>query len=127
MGLSITSTPLATPCFRKIMPPQSRKVTHCQSRVQKVRICWHYSPFKIALGIPFAHGTQKRWIVVALWQLSLFKFGDNSGQVALAKHAGPFQWTAWLYSVFKKIDLVRVITKSLLQPRRSQKLQSLRH
>jgi hypothetical protein len=31
----------------------------------------------------------------------MFKFGDNPGQVSFAKHAGPFQWPAWLYSIFK--------------------------
>ncbi len=35
------------------------------------------------------------------WGLSQFKFGDNPRQVSLAKHAGPFQWPALLYSVFK--------------------------
>ncbi len=49
---------------------------------------------------------KKRWIVAALWRLSPFKFGDNPGQVPLAKHAGPFQQPAWLYSVFK-FDLVK--------------------
>jgi hypothetical protein len=29
------------------------------------------------MGIPFAHGSQRRWIVAALWRLSPFKFGDN--------------------------------------------------
>jgi hypothetical protein len=53
------------------------------------------------MGIPFALGSQKRRIVAALWRLSPFKFGDNPRQVSLAKHAGPFQWPAWLYSVFK--------------------------
>ncbi len=61
----------------------------------------HYSPFNFTMGIPFAHGSQKWWIVAALWQLSPFKFKDNPRQVPLAKHAGPFQWPAWLYSVFK--------------------------
>jgi hypothetical protein len=50
---------------------------------------------------PYAHGTRKRRIVAALWQLSPFKFGDNPGQISFAKHAGPFQQPAWLYSVFK--------------------------
>jgi hypothetical protein len=53
------------------------------------------------MGIPFAHGTQKRWIVAGLVRLSTFKFGDNPGQVSFAKHAGPFQWPARLYSVIK--------------------------
>jgi hypothetical protein len=54
------------------------------------------------MGIPFAHGIQKRWIVAALWRLSPFKFGDNPGKVSLAKHAEPFQWPA-----NSKIDLVK--------------------
>jgi hypothetical protein len=72
------------------------------------------------MGIPFAHGSQKRWIVEALWRLSLFKFDDNPGQVPFAKHAGPFQWPAWLYSVSKNQSCQGL-------PKTSQKLQSFRH
>jgi hypothetical protein len=53
------------------------------------------------MGFPFAHGIQKRQTVVALWRLLPFKFGDNPGQVSIAKHAGSFQRLAWLNSVFK--------------------------
>jgi hypothetical protein len=53
------------------------------------------------MSIPFAHGTQKRRIVAALWRSLLFKFGDNPGQVSFAKHAGPYQQLAWLHSFFK--------------------------
>jgi hypothetical protein len=58
--------------------------------------------------------------VEALWRLSLFKFDDNPGQVPFAKHAGPFQWPAWLYSVSKNRSCQGL-------PKTSQKLQSLRH
>jgi hypothetical protein len=39
------------------------------------------------MGILFAHGSQNRQIEAALWRLSPFKFGDNPGQVSLAKHS----------------------------------------
>ncbi len=39
--------------------------------------------------------------MAALWRLSLFKLGDNPGKVSFAKHSGPFQQPAWLYSVLK--------------------------
>jgi hypothetical protein len=55
----------------------SRKIANCQSRIQKVRICWFCPQIKITMGFSFAHGFQKRWIVAALWQLPPFKFGDN--------------------------------------------------
>jgi hypothetical protein len=58
------------------------------------------------MGLPFAHDTHKRLMLVALRRLSPFKFGDNPGQVSFAKHAGPFQRPAWLHS-FSKIDLVK--------------------
>jgi hypothetical protein len=89
------------PCFLKIPLPGFRKIANCQGRVQKVRIYWHCSSFKVTMGLPFAHGTQKRWIMAALWRSSPFKFGDNHGQVSSAKLAGPVQWPAWLYSVFQ--------------------------
>jgi hypothetical protein len=53
------------------------------------------------MSLRLAYGTQKRQIMAALWSLSLFKFGDNPRQVPLSKHAGPFQWPEWLFSVFK--------------------------
>jgi hypothetical protein len=65
------------PCFRKIPPPRSTKIANRQSGIQKNRIRWHYSQIKITMGFSFAHGTQKRWIVEALWRLAPFKFGDN--------------------------------------------------
>ncbi len=34
------------------------------------------------------------------WRLSP-KFDDNPRKVSFAKHARPFQWLAWLHSVFK--------------------------
>jgi hypothetical protein len=58
------------------------------------------------MGLPFAHGTQKRLIVAALWRLSPFKIGDNPRQVSLAQHAGPFQWLHGCI-VFSKIDLIK--------------------
>jgi hypothetical protein len=64
-----------------------------------------------------AHGSQKRWILATLWQLSLSQFGDNRRQVPFAKHAGPIHATACMVATFfQKITLLRVITKSLLQP-----------
>ncbi len=53
------------------------------------------------MGLSFAHGTQKRWIVAALWRLLLPQFGDNPGQVSFVKHAKPLQRLAWLYSVLR--------------------------
>jgi hypothetical protein len=52
-------------------------------------------------GFSFAHGTQKRWIVAALWRLPLFKSGDNPRQVSFAKHARPFQWSTRLHNFFQ--------------------------
>jgi hypothetical protein len=60
-----------------ILPPRSTKIANCQSVIQKVRICWHCSQIKITMGFSFAHGTQKRRIVAALWRLPPFKSGDN--------------------------------------------------
>ncbi len=53
------------------------------------------------MGVPFAHGTQKRRIMAALWWLLPSQFGDNPGQVSFAKHARPFQRLACLHSVLK--------------------------
>jgi hypothetical protein len=53
------------------------------------------------MGFPFAHGTKKRWIVAALWQLSPSQFGDNSRQVSFAKHVRPFQRLSWLHGILK--------------------------
>jgi hypothetical protein len=58
------------------------------------------------MGFSFAHGTQKRWIVVALWKFLLFKFGDNPRQVSFTKHARPFQWVHGC-TIFSKIALVK--------------------
>jgi hypothetical protein len=55
------------PRFCKIPPPQSREIANRQSGIQKVRIRWHYSQIKVTMGFSFAHGTQKRLIVTALW------------------------------------------------------------
>ncbi len=41
------------------------------------------------MGLPFAHGTQKRWIVAALQRLPPSQFGDNPRQVSFTKHARP--------------------------------------
>ncbi len=101
MGFSITSTPVATPRFCKIPQPRSIKIANCQSWVQKVRISWHCSQIKITMGFSFAHGTQKRWIVTALWRFLPFKFGDNARQVPFTKHARPFQRSTRLHNFFK--------------------------
>ncbi len=102
MGSSITFTPVATPpCFCKIPPSRSGKIANCQSRVQKVRICWHCSQIKVTMGFPFAHGTQKILIVAALWRLTPFKFGDNPWQVSFTKHARPFQQSTRLHNFLK--------------------------
>ncbi len=92
------------PCFCKIPPPLSRKIANRQSRVQKVGICWHCLQVKITMSFSFAHGTLKRWIVAALWQLSPFKFGDNAGQVSFTKRARPFQRSTWLHNFFKNLS-----------------------
>jgi hypothetical protein len=65
------------PPFCKIPLPRSTKIANRQSGIQKVRIRWHCSQIKITMVFSFAHGTQKRQIVAALWRLPLFKFGDN--------------------------------------------------
>jgi hypothetical protein len=85
MGLSITTTLVATPHLCKIPLLRSREIANCQSGILKVRIHWHYSQIKITMGFSFAHGTQKRWIVAALWRLPPFKFGDNPRQVSFTK------------------------------------------
>jgi hypothetical protein len=90
MGSSIKSTPVATPRFCKIPPPQSRKISNRQSGVQKVRIRWHCSQIEVTMGFSFAHGTQKRWIMADLWRLPPFKFGDNPRQESFTKNARPF-------------------------------------
>ncbi len=64
------------------------------------------------MGFSFAHGTQKRWIVAALWQLLLFKFGDNPRQVSFIKHARPFQWSTPLRSFFKNLSCQRLSPNS---------------
>ncbi len=40
--------------FIIIPPSRSRKIANCQSRVRKVRVCWHCSQIKITMGFPFA-------------------------------------------------------------------------
>jgi hypothetical protein len=87
-------------------PPQSRKIANRQSRVQKVRICWHYSPFNFTMGILFAHGSQKRWIVAALWRLLPFKFGDNQDKYPLPNMQDLSNGLHGC-TVFSKIDLVK--------------------
>jgi hypothetical protein len=81
--------------------PRSRKIANRQSVVQKVRFRWHCTQIKITMGFSFAHGTQKRWIVAAFWQLPPFKFGDNPRQVSSTKQARPFQWSTGLHNFFK--------------------------
>jgi hypothetical protein len=61
-----------------------------QSGIQTFGIHRHCLLFKITMGLPFAHGAQKRWILATLWRLPLSQFCDNPGQVPLAKHARPF-------------------------------------
>ncbi len=61
----------------------------------------HCSQFKITIGLPFAHGSQKRWILATLYRLSLSQFGENPGQVPSVEHARPFQLLAWLQRFFK--------------------------
>jgi hypothetical protein len=53
--------------------------------------------FKITKGLSLAHGSQKRLILVTLWQLPPSQFG----QVPLANHTKPFQQLAWLQRFFK--------------------------
>jgi hypothetical protein len=62
--------------------------------------------FKISMGLLFAHGSQKRWILATLWQLLPSQFGDNPRQVPLAKHA---RLSNGLHgcNVFSKINLVK--------------------
>jgi hypothetical protein len=55
------------PVFAKNPLPYYIKFANSQSRIQKVRICWHCLQIKITMGFSFAHGTPKRWIVVALF------------------------------------------------------------
>jgi hypothetical protein len=58
------------------------------------------------MGLSFAHGAQKRWILVTLWRLSPSQFGDNPG-----KHPSPNMQdlSNGLHgcNVFSKIDLVK--------------------
>jgi hypothetical protein len=59
-GVEHHSTLVATPRFCKIPPPRSREIANRQSRIQKVRIRWHFSQIKITMGFSFAHGTPKK-------------------------------------------------------------------
>jgi hypothetical protein len=63
------------PVFAKSrhIDPQKLQIAKAEFK----RICWHCSQIKITMGFSFAHGTQKRRIVAALWRLPPFKFGDN--------------------------------------------------
>jgi hypothetical protein len=58
------------------------------------------------MGFSFAHGTQKRWIVAALWRLPPFKLGDNPRQVSFTNME---DLSNGLHSctIFSKIDPVK--------------------
>ncbi len=94
------------PCLFKILPPRSRKIANRQSRVQKVRICWHYSPFNFTMGIPFAHGSQKKRIVAALWRLSPFNLVTTPDKYPLLNMQDLSNGLHGC-TVFTKIDLVK--------------------
>jgi hypothetical protein len=89
------------PVLAKSRRLDPEKLQIAKAEFEKVRICWHCSQVKITMGFPFAHGTQKRWIMAALWRLPPFKFGDNPRQVSFTKHARPFQWSTRLHNFFK--------------------------
>jgi hypothetical protein len=58
------------------LDPQKLKIARAEfKRLESAGIIRRH---KITMGFPFAHGTQKRRIVAALWRLPPFKFGDNS-------------------------------------------------
>jgi hypothetical protein len=73
------------------------------------------------MGFSFSHGTQKRWIMAALWRLPLFKFGDNPQKSILYQTCKTFPTVYMVAPLKKKLILSRVITKSLSRPRTSQK------
>jgi hypothetical protein len=77
-----------------------------KSGIQTFGIRWHRSPFKITMDLSFAHSASNRWILVTLWRLLPSQFGDNPGQVPLAKHARPFNGLHGC-NVFSKINLVK--------------------
>jgi hypothetical protein len=57
------------------------------------------------MGLSFAHGTQKRQTLAALWRLSPSQFGDNPRQVSFTKYARPNGLHGCI--VFSKIGLVK--------------------
>jgi hypothetical protein len=97
---------------------KSRRLDPEKLQIAKVEFKRLESAGIVTMGFSFAHGTQKRRIVAALWQLSPFKFGNNPGQVSFAKHAN-LSNGLHVAQFFQKFILSRVITKSLLRPRTS--------
>ncbi len=57
------------PVFAKArsLDPQNLEIAKAEF---KKLIHWHHSSFKITMGLAFAHGSQKRWIIAALLRLS---------------------------------------------------------
>ncbi len=97
------------PHFCKILRPWSRKIANRQSGIKKVRIRWHCSQIKITMGFSFAHSTQKRRIVAALWRLPLFKFGETPHIAHKYPLPNMQDLSNGLHgcTIFSKIDLVK--------------------
>jgi hypothetical protein len=58
------------PVFAKARRLDPQKLEITKAEFKKVRIHWHHSSFKITMGLAFAHGAQKRWIMAVLRRLS---------------------------------------------------------
>jgi hypothetical protein len=66
----------------------------------------NYSSFKIAIGLSFAHGSQKRWILASFWRLSLLNLVTTLDKYPLP-NMQDLSNSLHGCNVFSKIDLVK--------------------
>jgi hypothetical protein len=87
------------PIFAKFLDPEKLRIAKAEfKRLESAGL--------VCRSKSFAHGTQKKWIVAALWRLLPFEFGDNPRQVSLTKHA-TLSNSLHSCTIFSKIDLVK--------------------